>query len=100
MSRERHPPEEIVSKLRQVEVLVAQGTPVVDAIRSIGVTEVDCDRKLPTALQHGPVPCLPGLQTSRSGGAYARLCCRAGYLIPTGSGGPEPRRTYTRPTMS
>ena len=41
MSRKRHTPQEIVSKLRQVDVLVAQGTPVVEAIRAIGVTEVD-----------------------------------------------------------
>jgi len=40
MSRKRHKPEEIVVKLRQVDVLVAQGKPVADAIRSIGVTEV------------------------------------------------------------
>ena len=40
MRKKRHTPEEIVSKLRQVDVLVAQGTPVADAIRSIGVTEV------------------------------------------------------------
>jgi putative transposase len=40
MSRKRHRPEEIVAKLRQVEVLTAQGRPVADAIRSIGVTEV------------------------------------------------------------
>src|SRR3954469_16893605 len=40
MSRKRHKAEEIVAKLRQVDVLVAQGTPVADAIRSIGVTEV------------------------------------------------------------
>ena len=40
MRQKRHPPEEIVSKLRQVDVLVSQGTPVADAIRSIGVTEV------------------------------------------------------------
>src|SRR3982750_3527654 len=40
MSRKRHKPEEIVAKLRQVDVLVAQGTPVADAIRNIGVTEV------------------------------------------------------------
>lgn len=40
MARKRHKPEEIVSKLRQVDVLTAQGTPVSDAIRSIGVTEV------------------------------------------------------------
>ena len=36
----RHKPEEIISKLRQVEVMTGQGTSVVDAIRSIGVTEV------------------------------------------------------------
>ena len=40
MGKKRHPPEEIVAKLRQVDVLVAQGTPVADAIRAIGVTEV------------------------------------------------------------
>ena len=40
MARKRHKPEEIVAKLRQVDVLTAQGTPIVDAIRSIGVTEV------------------------------------------------------------
>src|SRR3954465_9312544 len=39
---EETPPEEIVCKLRQVDVLVAQGTPVADAIRAIGVTEVGC----------------------------------------------------------
>jgi transposase-like protein len=40
MSKKRHKPEEIVSKLRQVDVLVSQGQNVADAIRSIGVTEV------------------------------------------------------------
>ena len=40
MSRKRHTPEEIVAKLRQVEVITAQGRPVAEAIRSIGVTEV------------------------------------------------------------
>jgi len=38
MSKKRHKPEEIVAKLRQVEVLTAQGRPVAEAIRSIGVT--------------------------------------------------------------
>ena len=32
-------PEEIVAKLRQVEVLVGQGKSVAEAVRSIGVTE-------------------------------------------------------------
>jgi putative transposase len=40
MARKRHKPEEIVAKLRQVEVLTSQGQSLADAIRSIGVTEV------------------------------------------------------------
>jgi putative transposase len=36
----KHKPEEIVAKLRQVDVLLSQGTLIADAIRSIGVTEV------------------------------------------------------------
>jgi transposase-like protein len=40
MARKRHRAEEIVAKLRQVDVLTAQGQPVAEAIRSIGVTEV------------------------------------------------------------
>ncbi len=38
MTRKRHRPEEIVAKLRQVDVLVSQGQSVADAIRSIAVT--------------------------------------------------------------
>ena len=40
MPTKRHKPEEIVAKLRQVDVLISQGRSVADAIRSIGVTEV------------------------------------------------------------
>lgn len=40
MARKRYNPEEIVARLRQVEVLTAQGKTAVEAIRSIGVTEV------------------------------------------------------------
>ena len=32
MARKHHKPEEIVAKLRQVEVLVGQGKPVADAV--------------------------------------------------------------------
>lgn len=39
MANKRAKPEEIVRKLRQVEVLVGQGMPRADAIRQIGVTE-------------------------------------------------------------
>ena len=72
MRQKRYTPEEIVSKLRQVDVLVSQGTPVADAIRAIGGTEVaprrtagwrdflltaggqSCDRELATTVQ----PCI------------------------------------------
>ena len=40
MPRKKYKAEEIVSKLRQVDVLVAQGNKVPDAVRSIGVTQV------------------------------------------------------------
>lgn len=40
MARKRHTAEEIVAKLRQVDVLTAQGKPVAEAVRTIGVTEV------------------------------------------------------------
>ena len=38
MPQKKHKPEEIVSKLRQVDVLVSQGQSVAEAVRSIGVT--------------------------------------------------------------
>ena len=44
MSRKRYKAEEIVTKLRQVDVLVSQGHGVADAIRQIGVSEVTFDR--------------------------------------------------------
>ena len=40
MPRKRYTPEEIVAKLRQVDVLVSQGQNISDAIRQIGVSEV------------------------------------------------------------
>ncbi len=40
MPRKRYKPEEIVTKLRQVDVLVSQGSSVADAIRQIRVSEV------------------------------------------------------------
>ncbi|MDH3669193.1 MAG: IS3 family transposase [Paracoccaceae bacterium] len=39
MSGKRPKPEEIVSKLRQVEVLQGQGMPIADAVRQIGITQ-------------------------------------------------------------
>ena len=40
MPRKRFKPEEIVAKLRQVDVLNSQGMPMADAIRQVGVSEV------------------------------------------------------------
>ncbi len=40
MPIKRHKPEEVVVKLRQVDVLVSQGKSVAEAVRSIAVTEV------------------------------------------------------------
>ena len=40
MSKRTYKPEEIVAKLRQVDVLHSQGSTIADAIRQIGVSEV------------------------------------------------------------
>ncbi len=40
MARKTYKPEEIVAKLRQVDVLVSQRQGVADAIQQIGVSEV------------------------------------------------------------
>ena len=40
MGRRRYKPEEIVTRLRQVDVFTSQGQSVAEAVRSIGVTEV------------------------------------------------------------
>ena len=39
MAGKQHKPEEIVAKLRQVEVLLAQGKSATEAVRTLGVTE-------------------------------------------------------------
>lgn len=44
MPNKRHKPEEIVTKLRQVDVLMAQGKTQAEAIRAIGVTSVTYSR--------------------------------------------------------
>jgi len=45
MVTKRHKHEEIVMKLRQVEVLVGQGMARVDAIREVRITEQTYDRR-------------------------------------------------------
>src|ERR671916_798764 len=92
MSRKRHRPEEIVTKLRQVEVLTAQGQSVAEAIRSIGVTEVapgrapqrrdllhapggqGRDRGVATPLQHPSPTLLTGLPAACTRGSALAGC--------------------------
>jgi len=40
MPQKKHKPEEIVAKLRQVDVSLSQGRSIGEAVRSIGVTEL------------------------------------------------------------
>jgi transposase-like protein len=40
MPQKKHKPEEIVAKLRQVDILLSQGRSVGEAVRSIGVTQI------------------------------------------------------------
>src|SRR5436853_509301 len=75
MPRKRHKPEEIVAKLRQVDVLVSQGQSVADAVRSIGVSEVTYYRWR-----------LELVELARQYGRYgyrkiAELLRRAGWLV-------------------
>jgi len=39
MARKRHTPEQVINKLREAEVALAQGSTVAEASRQIGVTE-------------------------------------------------------------
>lgn len=101
MPRKRHKPEEIVTKLRQVDVMVSQGSSVADAIRAIGVTEVapgrtarwrdlllaqrgsGCDRKLAPPLQHSEAARIPRVQTAGPGSLRARHVRAGGSATPT-----------------
>ncbi len=40
MAKKNYKPEEIVAKLRQADVLIAQGAKIPDVVRTIGVTQV------------------------------------------------------------
>ena len=85
MARKKHSPEEIVTKLRQVDVLTGQGNTVAAAVRTIGVTEFtyyrwrkeygglkgDQVKRLMQAA--GRDPNLYGAHSLRIGGATAAL---------------------------
>ena len=58
MPRKRYKPEEIIAKLRQVDVLVSQGATMADAIRQIGVSEVTFYRWPLACFRDSPRPSL------------------------------------------
>ena len=47
-NRKRHRPEEVVAKLRRADEAVANGTPLTEVARSLGVSEVTLDRWRPS----------------------------------------------------
>jgi transposase len=92
MPRKHYKPEEIVAKLRQVDVLVSQGMSTADAIRQIGVSEVACARraaqrggllhpaggsgrrrKLAASLQRRPASRITRIQTTSARGIRANI---------------------------
>ena len=78
MARKRYKPEEIVAKLRQVDVLVSQGQSMTDACQ-IGVSEVTYYRwRQATPLQYGQAQRITRLQTNSTAGVRARPRCVAG----------------------
>ena len=68
MPKKRYTPEEIVAKLRQVDVLVSQGQNIADAIRQIGVSEVTYYRWRQEygGLKTEQVKCLKELETENA----------------------------------
>ena len=44
MSKKRYRPEEIIAKLREAEVLLAQGMKIPEVAKSIGIHEITCYR--------------------------------------------------------
>lgn len=69
MANKRHRPEEIVSKLRQVDVLREQGLTTADAIRPVGSRFLTDYQKLKTVTAGPPLPLF--------GVNLPRLCCSA-----------------------
>jgi hypothetical protein len=105
MFKKHHKPEEIVAKLRQVDVMVSQGQPVADAVRAIGVTEVTSRRtgrwrdvllaqggtgdhwEVEAPLQHGEALRLPWLQAAGTRACRVHAGCSAplaGRAVRTG----------------
>ena len=88
MPRKRYKPEEIVAKLRQVDVLVSQGQHSADAIRQIGVSEVTYYRWRQEygGLKTEQVKRLKELETEEHPSTQSRLGPDAGQAHSAGGG--------------
>ena len=94
MARKRYKPEEIVAKLRQVDVLVSQGQNMVDAIRQIGACYFRPTFVLGVA---GPVRRHPIALRPGKGQLSRRISPRANVLhLPPAN--PAEGATYTKRT--
>ena len=102
MPRKSYKPEEIVAKLRQVDVLTSQGQSVAEAIRSIGVSEVTYYRWRQEfgGLKSDQVKRLKDLETENSRLRRAvsdltldKLILKTDHLVGAGQGRPALRRT-------
>ena len=74
MAGKREKPEEIVSKLRQVEVLQGQGATIAEAVRQIGVTQQTFYRwrKLYGGMQRSQLARLKELESEASNAIGSR----------------------------
>ena len=83
MGRKKHTAEEIVAKLRQVDVLVSQGRKVAEAIRPIEVTEVTYYRWRSEygGLKGDPVKRLKSLETENQVSARWQPPCAGSALL-------------------
>ena len=100
MASKRHTPEQIVAKLRQVDVLTSQGSTVADAVRQIGVTEVDHHRELAATLQCGAPARFVGLSATRTRGVRAGACRVAGGASWISFAGHAPAGAQTSPQLT
>ena len=89
MPRKRYTPEEIVAKLRQVDVLVSQGHDIGDAIRQIGVSEVAC--AMNCSMAKSSTRCTRPGSSSRAGGVTTT---RSGRMSLSATSHRHPRCSY------
>ena len=70
MARKRYKPEEIVAKLRQVDVLVSQGQNMLDAIRQIKIADNTTYKQLGSVPDEPRAALTASTTSSRSAGAF------------------------------